>query len=52
VKGKIRDPKVSLGRVFPLPTPTIGTARNVDCPALTQQLFAPPGQTPEIARAH
>jgi AsmA family protein len=52
VKGKIRDPKVSLGRVFPLPTPTIGTARNVDCPALTQQLFAPQGQTPEIARAH
>ncbi|HYD06553.1 MAG TPA: AsmA family protein, partial [Reyranella sp.] len=52
VRGKIRDPQVSLGRVFPIPTPVIGTARNLDCPALTQQLFsAPQGQAPEVARA-
>jgi uncharacterized protein involved in outer membrane biogenesis len=51
VRGKIREPQVSLGRVFPIPTPTIGTARNVDCPAVTQQLFAPQGQVPEVARA-
>ena len=50
VQGKIREPKVSLGRVFPIPTPTIGTARNVDCPALTRQLFGAPA-TPEVARA-
>jgi len=49
VRGKIRDPQVSLGRVFPIPTPTVGTAKTVDCPAVTQQLFAAP--TPEVARA-
>jgi uncharacterized protein involved in outer membrane biogenesis len=52
VHGKIRQPQVSLGRVFPIPTPTIGTAKNVDCPAVTQQLFAPQGgPAPEVARA-
>jgi uncharacterized protein involved in outer membrane biogenesis len=51
VKGKIRDPQVSLGRVFPIPTPTVGTAKTVDCPAITQQLFAPQGQPPEVAKA-
>ena len=51
VRGKIRDPQVSLGRVFPIPTPTVGTAKNVDCPAVTQQLFAPQGQAPDVARA-
>jgi len=51
VRGKIRDPQVSLGRVFPIPTPTVGTAKDVDCPAVTQQLFAPQGQTPEVAKA-
>jgi AsmA family protein len=49
VRGKIRNPQISLGRVFPLPTPTIGTARTVDCPMLTRQLFAPRGRTPEVA---
>jgi uncharacterized protein involved in outer membrane biogenesis len=49
VRGKIRDLQVSLGRVFPIPTPTIGTAKNVDCPAITRQLFAPQGQA-ETAR--
>jgi hypothetical protein len=39
VEGKIRSPRVSIGRSFPLPTPVIGTARNVDCPGLTARLF-------------
>ena len=50
VTGKIRQPKVSLGRVFPIPTPTIGTAKDVNCPALTQQLFGAPAP-PEVAHA-
>ena len=49
VTGKIRDPRISLGRVFPIPTPTIGTAKAVNCPALTQQLLGP--QAPDVARA-
>jgi uncharacterized protein involved in outer membrane biogenesis len=50
VTGKIRNPQISLGRVFPIPTPTIGTAKTVDCPSLTQQLFAAP-RAPDVARA-
>lgn len=49
VIGKIRNPQVSLGRVFPIPTPTIGTAKTVNCPALTQQLLG--SQAPDVARA-
>jgi uncharacterized protein involved in outer membrane biogenesis len=49
VAGKIRNPQISLGRVFPIPTPTIGTAKAVNCPALTQQLLGP--QAPDVARA-
>jgi hypothetical protein len=49
VAGKIRNPQVSLGRVFPIPTPTIGTAKTVNCPALIQQLGAP--APPDVARA-
>jgi hypothetical protein len=51
VTGKIRNPQISLGRVFPIPTPTIGTAKTVDCAALAQQLMAPQGRVPEVARA-
>jgi uncharacterized protein involved in outer membrane biogenesis len=40
VEGKLRDPKVTLGRVIPIPTPVIGTAKTVDCPALTAQMMA------------
>ncbi|HZQ00840.1 MAG TPA: AsmA family protein [Reyranella sp.] len=40
VSGKLRQPTVSLGRVFPLPTPTVGTAKDVPCEAMTQQLFS------------
>lgn len=49
VAGKIRNPQISLRRVFPIPTPTIGTAKAVNCPALTQQLLGP--QAPDVARA-
>jgi hypothetical protein len=49
VTGKIRNPQISLGRVFPIPTPAIGTAKTVNCPALTQQLMTP--AVPEVARA-
>lgn len=40
VEGKLGDPKVTLGRVIPIPTPVIGTAKSLDCPALTSQLLA------------
>lgn len=40
VEGKLRDPQVGLGRVFPLPTPVIGTAKDVPCTDLTNQLLA------------
>ena len=40
VEGKLRNPQVGLGRVFPLPTPVIGTAKDVACADLTNQLLA------------
>ena len=40
VEGKLREPRVSLGRVFPLPTPVIGTAKDVACAQVTQQLLS------------
>lgn len=40
VEGKLRSPRNSIGRSFPLPTPVIGTATNVDCPGLTARLFS------------
>jgi uncharacterized protein involved in outer membrane biogenesis len=40
VQGKLRQPQVSLGRVFPIPTPVIGTATDVACGHVTQQLFS------------
>jgi uncharacterized protein involved in outer membrane biogenesis len=39
-QGKLRDPKISLGRTIPIPTPVIGDAKNVACADLTQQLFS------------
>lgn len=39
VEGKLREPRISLGRVFPIPTPVFGNARDVPCAALTQQLL-------------
>jgi hypothetical protein len=40
VQGKLRQPQISLGRIFPIPTPVIGTAKDVPCRAATQQLFS------------
>lgn len=40
VQGKLRQPQISLGRIFPIPTPVIGTARDVPCGSATQQLFS------------
>ena len=40
VQGKLRQPQISLGRIFPIPTPVIGTAKDVPCGAATQQLFS------------
>ncbi|MDP2331576.1 MAG: AsmA family protein, partial [Reyranella sp.] len=42
VEGKLRNPRIGLGRVFPLPTPVFGTAKDVPCPDLTRQLLAAP----------
>jgi uncharacterized protein involved in outer membrane biogenesis len=42
VEGKIRSPQVSLRRSLPIPTPVIGTAKNVDCVGLTTQLMSGP----------
>jgi len=40
VRGKLRQPQVSLGRVFPIPTPVIGTARDVACGPATRALIS------------
>jgi uncharacterized protein involved in outer membrane biogenesis len=40
VEGKLRNPRIGLGRVFPLPTPVIGTAKDVPCAQLTQQMLS------------
>ena len=40
VQGKLRQPQVTLGRVFPIPTPVIGTAKDVPCGQVTQQLLS------------
>ena len=42
INGKLRNPQIGLGRVFPLPTPVIGTAKDVPCAGLTEQLLAAP----------
>jgi len=40
VRGKLRQPQISLGRVFPIPTPVIGTARDVPCGQAIQALIS------------
>jgi uncharacterized protein involved in outer membrane biogenesis len=40
VQGKLRRPQISLGRVFPIPTPVIGTAKDVPCAQITRQLLS------------
>jgi AsmA family protein len=39
VEGKLRAPRVALGRVFPIPTPVFGNAKDVPCADLTRQLL-------------
>jgi uncharacterized protein involved in outer membrane biogenesis len=40
VQGKLRQPQISLGRVFPIPTPVIGTAKDVPCGLVMQQVLS------------
>ncbi len=40
IEGKIRSPKISLGRKIPIPTPDFGGAKDADCNLLTRQLWA------------
>ena len=40
VAGKIRKPEVSIARVIPIPTPVFGTAKDIACEALTQELLS------------
>jgi AsmA family protein len=40
IEGKIRAPKVALGRKIPIPTPDFGGADDADCQKLTQELWA------------
>ncbi len=40
VQGKIRQPDIRLGRTIPIPTPIIGTAKDLPCQALTTQLLS------------
>ena len=39
IEGKIRAPKISLGRKIPIPTPDFGGADDADCQKLTQELW-------------
>ena len=40
IKGTMSDPKISIDRAIPIPTPEFGGAKDVDCPRLTDELFA------------
>jgi uncharacterized protein involved in outer membrane biogenesis len=40
VEGKLRAPRISLGRVVPIPTPVFGNAKDVPCASLSQELLA------------
>ncbi len=42
VHGTLARPQVSLGRIFPLPTPVVGTAKDVPCAEVTQQVLSAP----------
>ncbi len=42
VEGKLRDPKVSLRRVVPIPTPVFGNAKGIACEQVTRELFSGP----------
>ncbi len=40
IEGKLRTPRISLGRVVPIPTPVFGNAKDVPCASLSQELLA------------
>ncbi len=42
VQGKLRTPQISLGRVIPIPTPVFGSAKDVPCAGLTQEILSGP----------
>ena len=39
IEGKIRSPKFSLGKGFPLPVPRIGDAKDVPCEQMLEDIF-------------
>jgi uncharacterized protein involved in outer membrane biogenesis len=41
IQGKIRSPKFSLGRGFPLPVPRIGDANDAPCNQMLEDIFKP-----------
>ncbi|HVZ02554.1 MAG TPA: AsmA family protein [Dongiaceae bacterium] len=41
IEGKIRSPKFSLGKGFPLPVPRIGDAKDVPCEQMLEDIFKP-----------
>ena len=40
IEGKLRSPRVSIGRIIPIPTPDFGGAKDADCAALSRELWA------------
>ncbi|MEE3624369.1 AsmA family protein [Nitrospirillum sp. BR 11752] len=40
VRGKIRSPRISIGRLIPIPLPDFGGADDIDCDGMTRQLLA------------
>jgi uncharacterized protein involved in outer membrane biogenesis len=40
IKGTMSNPMISIDRDIPIPTPEFGGAKDVDCPRLTDELFA------------
>ncbi len=41
IEGKLRAPKFSLGKGFPLPVPRIGDAEDIPCDKMLNDIFAP-----------
>jgi hypothetical protein len=41
IQGKIRKPKFSLGKGFPLPVPRIGDAEDKPCDKMLNDIFSP-----------
>ena len=41
IQGKVRSPKFSLGKGFPLPVPRLPTAKDLPCDEMLHDIFAP-----------